>query len=373
MFLRAPGLEHMVLTGARPRRLEAASLALAACSHAASRTGCADRAVRLWDSGTLRCMRTLRGHKAEVTALAVSPDGSELGVSGDRGGTVLLWHASGDAPARAGPLLDSPVVCLAFSPVNARVAAAGCANGAVALLDVAAGALLRRLAAHTGDVQALAFARLPAGGAVLASGGRDRAVHLWLVDGEGGTAALHSTHHVPKAAAGMSEAQRDRLWVALAWLPPRASDGAMQLAGSGYGGDMFVWDLPMPALTASPPHKLGAPDLVWWLVRELTPSFRALRSASAGAHAQRLLSRGWHRWRPPLRAQHVHGPRRGALHPAAAAIGGPLTSLAGALGCRRLDAPVDASRAGRLCVRAGDQPIVAAARGRHVSARGVCV
>lgn len=226
--------------------------------------GCADRAVRLWDSGTLRCMRTLRGHKAEVTALAASPDGSELGVSGDRGSTVLLWHASGDAPARAGPLLDSPVVCLAFSPVNARVAAAGCANGAVALLDVAAGTLLRRLAAHTGDVQALAFARLPAGGAVLASGGRDRAVHLWLVDGEGGTAALHSTHHVPKAAAGMSEAQRDRLWVALAWLPPRASDGAMQLAGSGYGGDMFVWDLPMPALTASPPHKLGAPACVWW-------------------------------------------------------------------------------------------------------------
>ena len=222
-------------------------------------TGCADRAVRLWDSGTLRCLRTLRGHNAEVTALAASPAGAELGVSGDRGGAVLLWHATGDAPARAGPSLDSPVVCLAFSPASSRVVAAGCANGAVALLDVAAGALLRKLAAHTGDVQAVAFARLPAGGAVLATGGRDRAVHLWLVDGEAATAVLHSTHHVPKAVAGMSEAQRDRLWVALAWLPPRASDGTLQLAGSGYGGDIMVWDVPMPALTASAPQKLGAP------------------------------------------------------------------------------------------------------------------
>lgn len=259
MFLRAPGLEHMVLTGAHELRFESASPASLLAHAPCATAGCADRAVRLWDSGTLRCMRTLRGHTAEVTALAASPDGSELGVSGDRGGAVLLWHASGDAPSRAGPALDSPVVSLAFSPVNTRVAAAGCANGAVALLDVAAGTLLRRLAAHTGDVQALAFTRLPLGSALLATGGRDRAIHLWQLDGESATAVLRSTHHVPKAGPSMSEAQRDRLWVALAWLPPRASDGALQLAGSGYGGDIMVWDVSVPALTASAPQKLGAP------------------------------------------------------------------------------------------------------------------
>ena len=269
--------------------------------------------MRLWDSGTLRCMRTLRGHTAEVTALAASPDGSELGVSGDRSGAVLLWRAAGDAPSPAGPLLDSPVVSLAFSPVNACVAAAGCANGAVALLDVAAGTLLRRLAAHNGDVQALAFTRLPAGGALLATGGRDRAVHLWQMGGDATTAVQRGTHHVPKAAAGMSEAQRDRLWVALAWLPPRASDGAMQLAGSGYGGDIMVWDVLLPALTASAPQKLGAPrflcSCVCW-IQALTPSTR--RPACAGAHAQRVFARRRLCRRPPFRAEHVDGSRRGA-------------------------------------------------------------
>ena len=307
-----------MLTGAHAPRASA-SPALERAHQRLPDAGCADRAVRLWDSGTLRCMRTLRGHTVEVTALAASPDGSELGVSGDRNGAVLLWRASGDAPSPAGPVLDSPVVNLAFSPVNACVAAAGCANGAVALLDVAAGTLLRRLAAHKGDVQALAFTRLPAGGALLATGGRDRAVQLWQVGGDAATAVLRGTHHVPKAAAGMSEAQRDRLWVALAWLPPRASDGAMQLAGSGYGGDIMVWDIVLPALTASAPQKLGAPcRLRARASSSCAHAPAAPRPASAGAHAQRVLHRRRRCQRPPFRAQHVDGPRRGA-HVATAA------------------------------------------------------
>ena len=231
--------------------------------------GCADRAVRLWDTSTLRCVRTLRGHGAEVTAVAAAPHESEhLGVSADRAGVVLLWRATGDTPVHVGPTLDSPVVCLAMSPVHAGLAAAGCASGGVALLDVATGALVKRLAAHTGDVHAVVFARLPGGGALMATGGRDRAVHLWhLAGGVAAAPVMRSTVNVPKAGPSVSEAQRERLWLALAWLPQRPDDGAdqattFQLAGSGYGGDVMVWDVSVQpqglALTVSPPHKLGA-------------------------------------------------------------------------------------------------------------------
>ena len=322
--------------------------------------------MRLWDSGTLRCMRTLRGHTAEVTALAASPDGSELGVSGDRSGAVLLWRAAGDAPSPAGPLLDSPVVSLAFSPVNACVAAAGCANGAVALLDVAAGTLLRRLAAHNGDVQALAFTRLPAGGALLATGGRDRAVHLWQMGGDATTAVPRGTHHVPKAAAGMSEAQRDRLWVALAWLPPRASDGAMQLAGSGYGGDIMVWDVLLPALTASAPQKLGAPSLHTIACVGCKRSRPPRAGPPALAHTRSVFSlvAGSADGRRFVLSTSmdrgvVRGLRRAQKHARA-----DHSSHAGALGRRCVDAPVDAAWTWWLCVCACNEPAAAAAHSR---------
>jgi hypothetical protein len=231
--------------------------------HRGTDAGCADRAVRLWDTTTLRCVRTLRGHGAEVSALAASPQqGADLGVSADRGGAVLLWRTAGDAPARAGPALDSAVMCLALSPAHAGLAAAGCASGAVVLLDLTSGTAVKRLAAHAGEVHAAAFARIPGGGVLMATAGRDRAVHLWHIDSTPASAALRRTHHVPKAGPNVSDAQRERLWVALAWLPQQAGaaeqGGTLQLAGSGFGGDVMVWDVSLPTLAVSAPHKLGA-------------------------------------------------------------------------------------------------------------------
>jgi WD40 repeat protein len=225
--------------------------------------GCADRAVRLWDTTTLRCVRTLLGHGAEVSALAASPQqGADLGISADRGGAVLLWRAAGDAPARAGPALDSAVMCLALSPAHASLAAAGCASGAVVLLDLMSGTAVKRLAAHAGEVHAATFVRISGGGVLMATAGRDRAVHLWRIDSTPASATLRRTHHVPKAGPNVSDAQRERLWVALAWLPQQVDaaehGGTLQLAGSGFGGDVMVWDVTLATLAVSAPHKLGA-------------------------------------------------------------------------------------------------------------------
>ena len=95
-FARCPGVEHLLLSGS------------------------ADRTVRLWDVADGRCVKILRGHAVDVTALATSQRVPDLAVSGDRSGKLLVWRFGGGA--RTGPrqtlepLDASPALCLAMSP-----------------------------------------------------------------------------------------------------------------------------------------------------------------------------------------------------------------------------------------------------------------
>ena len=67
-FAKRPGVTHLLVSGS------------------------ADTNLRLWDTTSRRCLRTMRGHTAEVSALSVSPVAPDLCVSGDRGGKLSLIH-----------------------------------------------------------------------------------------------------------------------------------------------------------------------------------------------------------------------------------------------------------------------------------------
>ena len=67
-FARYPGVEHLLLSGS------------------------ADRTLRLWDVADGRCVRILRGHGVDVTAVATSPRVPDLAVSGDKCGKCLVWR-----------------------------------------------------------------------------------------------------------------------------------------------------------------------------------------------------------------------------------------------------------------------------------------
>lgn len=95
----------------------------------------ADGRIALWEDGKSTPVSVLEGHKAPITSLAVSPDGSLL-ASASWDGTVRLWPLDGGGP--------------------------------------------RILSGHQGNVNAVAF--LSDG--TLASAGEDKTVVLWLPEGD---------------------------------------------------------------------------------------------------------------------------------------------------------------------------------------------
>src|SRR5262249_35049109 len=62
-------------------------------------SGGKDNEVILWETGTGKEVRKLRGHTRPVTCLAFSPDGRSL-VSGSDDTTVLLWSLVGEIAPR---------------------------------------------------------------------------------------------------------------------------------------------------------------------------------------------------------------------------------------------------------------------------------
>ena len=95
-------------------------------------SGSADKTLRLWELATAKCLRTFEGHAAEVTAAAITPDGRFV-VSGSADNTLRLW-------------------------------------------DLATAKCLRVYAEHTLAVTAVAISPY---GQFLVSGSKDRTLRLW--------------------------------------------------------------------------------------------------------------------------------------------------------------------------------------------------
>lgn len=114
--------------------------------------------------------RARLGHGA-MSTLAYSADGTRLLVGSSLGAYVLM----ADSLDEVGLVeTESPVVSVACG--SNALAAAGCADGSIWLLDVPRCAAIRRLEGHQGAVQAVA---LSADNRLLASGGRDWWTRIW--------------------------------------------------------------------------------------------------------------------------------------------------------------------------------------------------
>ncbi|MCC6552249.1 MAG: HEAT repeat domain-containing protein [Polyangiaceae bacterium] len=209
---------------------------------------CSDGMVRILDPGAGTIMRSIEAHPGGATAVAASPGGDRLASVG-ADGSLKLWKTDGGAPIAAWSLSTAPLRAVAFDPAGEMVAAAG-DDGVVRVITLSTGLgaegaggdpeprmsikAQRDMAGHDGPVLALAFT--PRDGR-LASAGEDGTVRIWYLVGE--------VEHEARGEGGTGHAGAV---TALLFLPtPAASEDGKEagdrLLSAGTDGKIRVWRL----------------------------------------------------------------------------------------------------------------------------------
>jgi peptide/nickel transport system permease protein len=135
--------------------------------------GGADKLVHVLETKEGAEVRTLTGHRGEVRALAVSPDGATL-ASADSEGDVRFHAVADGRELGAAPSLGKFVRSVVF--LDATRVATACDDGMVRVHSVPDGKVLATLKDHTSFVGAVEASR---DGTKLWSAGSDRKVREW--------------------------------------------------------------------------------------------------------------------------------------------------------------------------------------------------
>ena len=114
--------------------------------------------ITIWDVGTGKEARTLRGHAGKVSGLAFSPDGARL-ASASIDHTVRLWDAATGDLVNTMQGGNAEFWSIAYSPDGKLLAAASWnqSSGAIEIWDAASGQSVRTIQAHAKPVTGLAF------------------------------------------------------------------------------------------------------------------------------------------------------------------------------------------------------------------------
>ncbi|RPI84918.1 MAG: hypothetical protein EHM42_07130, partial [Planctomycetaceae bacterium] len=153
-------------------------------------TASTDSVVVIWDGKTLAPRFLLSGSHVLTPILQFSPDGAVLAVT-DSDGVVSLWNPRtgrlfGELPTGE----NRHVVCLCFSPDGTRLAC-GTTNGRIQIWSVQQMVELATHKRHTDGIQVAAFSP---DGRVLVTGGRDGQLMIW--DAQTGDLLQQVTAHV---------------------------------------------------------------------------------------------------------------------------------------------------------------------------------
>jgi WD40 repeat protein/serine/threonine protein kinase len=208
----------------------------------------------LWGMCNARLRMTLRGSKAPVHCVAISPNGKTLAVASEDG-AIRLWDTS---TGRQGLTFDlnlpsgDPAFSVSFTP-DGRTLAAGYWDGLIRLWDVAGGKVLDTFPGQRGWVRSLAVS--PDGGS-LVCGGDDGIVKLVNL----ATKVEQTTHSAHQAAVVSVVFSKDggKLASASGW---GSDGGSIKMWNLASGLIQPEWQITFPGTTAlafSPDGKMLA-------------------------------------------------------------------------------------------------------------------
>jgi WD40 repeat protein len=140
----------------------------------ATETG--DGTIRIWDVVTWQTLVTLPGSSAPVTAIAITPDGSQLATATARHSqAVQIWDTGTWRNLATFAGIAGQTRAIAVAP-DGHWVATGHGGGPLSIWDVPGGRLLTTIGGHGKSVQAAAVAP---DGRWLATGSSDRTVRIW--------------------------------------------------------------------------------------------------------------------------------------------------------------------------------------------------
>jgi WD40 repeat protein len=114
-----------------------------------------DNTVKIWDTGSGKCLQTLMGHSNSVNSVAFSHDSTRL-VSASKDNTVKIWDTGSGKCLQT--LMDHSnlVNSVAFSHDSTRLVSASW-DSTIKIWDTGSGKCLRTLESHSGSVNSVAF------------------------------------------------------------------------------------------------------------------------------------------------------------------------------------------------------------------------
>lgn len=204
-----------------------------------------DKTVRVWDVASGKSVKVIRGETMPgkwgvIYAMAVSPDGRQLAIGGfmsgaDRlsGSAVHLYNLGTGKLAKVLKGHKNVVMGLAFSPDGKRLLS-GSADKTAILWDVGDGVQVHRLSGHAAPVNAVAFSR---DGKRAVTGGDDETLRLWRIkDGE---MLAEMTDH--RSSAGALNKGKEKVWKGNVKAAEFSPDGGL-IASASQDGRVLLWN-----------------------------------------------------------------------------------------------------------------------------------